>query len=370
MEPPPPRGEVPPPTPKPPALLDSHKRPLIGEYAQDFLTTPIELSGTIVGWLAIPPKNELTESIDIAFKASQNVVFLIIAGTLAILSICLSFPLARHFLMPLSQLGQATHALARGNYDVDLDLARRDELGTLAEDFNILANTLSTNENMRKRWIADVSHELRTPLAIIKGEVEAMQDGIRPLNQASLASVHQEVTHLEKLIQDLFELSNAELGALRYHKGPLNLNELVQESLEKYDHSFSQKSFAISASLPEKALIIEADETRLTQLLDNLLGNICKYTEPGAKVSIHLKQAGRMAQLCIEDSGPGVPPEALSHLFDYLYRVEHSRNRATGGSGLGLAICKRIVEAHNGRIQAQASALGGLAMIIHFPLYH
>ncbi len=364
----PPPGEPPPREPRHPTLMDAQKQPVIGEYHDKYLTVPIALDGTTVGWLAMPPKKELTEAVDIAFRANQNLVFLVVAGVLSLSSICFSFPLARHFLKPLSKLGQATHALAQGHYDVELDHRRRDELGTLAEDFRTLAETLKNNEGMRKRWIADISHELRTPLAIIKGEIEAMQDGIRPLSQENLSSLHQEVRHLEKLIQDLFELSNAELGALKYQKSQLDLREILQDSIDKHDRQFQCKDFVVNCIVPSLAVPVYGDETRLTQLIDNLLGNTVKYAEDRAQIMITLAGDDHRAELTIEDSGPGVPPEALPYLFDHLYRVEHSRNRALGGAGIGLAICKKIVDAHNGTIRASQSTQGGLAVTLQIPL--
>nr|WP_253938133.1 ATP-binding protein [Hahella sp. HN01] len=286
------------------------------------------------------------------------------------IALLIALPLARQFVTPIKRLAVATRQLAQGAYDVELKVSGKDELGQLARDFHQLAQTLQSNETARRRWIADISHELRTPLAIAKGELEALVDGVRPTNRDNLLSIQQEIEHLQKLINDLYELTNAEVGALRYQKDEEDLRLILQHALDRHHANFTAAGFQLIHDLAPSPAMVWADATRLSQLLDNLFSNTCKYADPGAQVRVSLNVDHDQVRLRIEDSGPGAPDEALPKLFDHLYRVENSRNRNTGGSGLGLAICRKIVEAHEGDISASRSPLGGLAIDVTLPAYH
>jgi two-component system sensor histidine kinase BaeS len=249
-----------------------------------------------------------------------------------------------------------------------MQLQRNDELGQLARDINELASTLAHNDTVRKRWLADTSHELRTPISILKGELEAMLDGVRPVNKAGIQSLHHETLQLQKLVEDLHELNNADIGGLRYYKQSVDLVALLEEQLQRHRPVFDNAGLQLQLSNHPKILNAWVDSSRLHQLLDNLLNNSLKYTTCPGKVQIKLQQQGNNALLVISDSAPGVPDAALDKLFEHLYRVDNSRNRLTGGSGLGLAICRRIVEGHHGTITASHSELGGITITITLPL--
>jgi two-component system sensor histidine kinase BaeS len=289
---------------------------------------------------------------------------------LLILVIIISIPLSRHFVKPIRRLEESMRLLNQGNFDVKLAVTGKDELASLSLNFNDLASTLEQNESSRNKWLANVSHELRTPLAIIKGEIEAMQDGIRPLNIENLSSLSEEVIHLQKLINDLGELSNAEIGAMRYQKQRLNLVNLVEQNLVRHQQYADQTNFKINIKLINSKLLVWADETRINQLIDNIIKNSFKYTDSPGTINVELSTNDNNAVVIIEDSAPNVPEELLDNLFEHLYRVENSRNRKTGGSGIGLALCKNIVEAHQGTISAYQSPLGGIGIRCTLPLVY
>jgi len=227
---------------------------------------------------------------------------------------------------------------------------------------------LEDNENARQRWIADISHELRTPLAILRGEIEAIIDGVRESNVKSMTSLHQEVIQLTRLVNDLYELSLSDLGALNYKKTELDIVDLVTSSIASFEDSFAQKNIEMQQHLTSQAIMIVGDKERLLQLLTNLLKNTLKYTDPNGILKIDISQNAEQAILNIQDSPPGVSDRDMPKLFDRLFRVESSRNRALGGAGLGMAIVKNIVEAHQGEIEAQNSPLGGLWITIKLPI--
>ena len=275
--------------------------------------------------------------------------------------------LARVFLQPLKRVAAATHRLAAGSYDTRVAVGSRDELGRLAEDFNRLAESLERNETLRRRFMADVSHELRTPLTVLSGELEALEDGVRPLSRESLASLRGEVNALAKLVNDLNQLALADVGALAYRKETVDIAPLVQQAIESHRERVAERGLALEASLDQGALVF-ADADRLQQMFRNLLENAARYTDRGGRVRVALRRADGQVAIEFDDTAPGVPSEALPHLFERFYRVEGSRSRADGGTGLGLSICRSIAAAHGGDIAASASPLGGLRVSVTLPV--
>jgi len=285
-----------------------------------------------------------------------------------LVSSALAIPLSFLLVRRIRKVTRATRKLVKGEFSYRIQDTSQDELGQLATYFNELAQTLEATDSARKRWIADISHELRTPLAVTSGEIEAMIDGIRPATEQNLRSALEEIKHLNRLIDDLYQLTNADIGALHYHKAPLDLGALVVNELAHFQSAATQAGLSLKYTSTASDIMLPADASRLKQLLHNLINNALKYTDAPGEIRVSLAQENKHAVLCIEDTAPGVPPESVSKLFDPLYRVESSRSRKTGGSGLGLAICRQIVLGHQGLIKAQPSALGGMKITIHLPL--
>ena len=351
-----------------PSLLDADKQLILGRINQKFSLQAIHLKGDLIGYLALPPKTKLTDEFDLAFLAQIKANLLYIVLGLFLIIILVAVPLSRHFVRPIKRLEHAMRSLNNGDFKVKTDVVGNDELASLSLHFNDLAKTLEQNESSRNTWLANISHELRTPIAIIKGEIEAIEDGIRPLDLKSLSSLNDEVNHLHKLVNDLSALSNAEIGAMRYQKDQLNLAEIVRHNLLRHQQQANELSITINQQLIKSDVIIWADETRINQLIDNLINNSFKYTQTPGTIHLSLTKEASQAVLTISDSFPSVPDNSLAKLFDHLYRVESSRNRKTGGSGLGLALCKKIMSAHQGTIKASHAKQGGLKISCTFPL--
>ena len=355
------------PTPPKYSLLNQDKTLLIGLYADDFVEQAILVNDNVVGYVALPPAEQITDKFDLQFVDEINQYLLwVLAGIFAVI-VTVTIPLSSHFVRPITRLKKAVVKVNSGKLTTRLPITGNDELATLARNFNDLAATLEQNEVSRKRWLADIAHELRTPLAIIKGEVEAMEDGIRPLSLANIKSIADEVSHLQRLINDLNELNQAEIGAMRYQKSAIDLNQLVHLNAERHRGLLKSQGLSLTVDLPKYKIKCWADATRLNQLIDNLFSNCAKYTDEPGQVSLLLQQEKGQACLYLEDSTPGVTADELDKLFEHLYRVDSSRNRNTGGSGIGLALCKNIVRAHQGEITASASKLGGLMIKITIP---
>jgi len=340
----------------------------INTRASERAQIAIESNDKVIGWVSIPQRKNITEGFELLFIQQQRKAFWLMSLVVIVLAGIIAFPLARHFVRPIEQLRDGANQLTQGQYQLKLPIKRNDELGVLARDFNELAITLEQNESSRKRWLADISHELRTPLAILSGEIEAMLDGVRPVSKQGIESMHEEVAHLSQLVNDLYELTKADIGGLSYRKSEIDLSELVQTKLNAYQHIFKEHKLSVNFDKPASAITLWADSTRINQLLDNLLTNAYRYTNEGGQIKLAIQHSQTQITLIIEDSEPGVSDQALAHLFDYLYRTEQSRNRESGGSGLGLAICKRIAEGHGGSMTAEHSALGGVAIRTQFPV--
>ncbi|MFM0606811.1 ATP-binding protein [Paraburkholderia sediminicola] len=330
---------------------------------------PVVYGGKVVGWLAVSGPDTLSNAADIAFQAQQKRATWEIAGVAVVLAALVALVLARIVLAPVKRLMNATHRLAGGDYTTRVPAGRRDELGRLAGDFNVLADSLQKTERSRRDFIADISHELRTPLAVLRGELEAIEDGVHVFNRDSLTSLQTEVNMLNKLIEDLYELSLSDVGALSYRKTPTHVAQLARASIEAMRESFKAKRIELDLTcVPEMASTTFAvDPARFVQLLKNLLQNSLRYTDPDGHVQVSLSQSASGWQLDVQDSLPGVPEAALKHLFDRFYRVDESRSRQNGGAGLGLSLCHAIVTAHGGTIDAKDSPLGGVWITARFP---
>ena len=193
-----------------------------------------------------------------------------------------------------------------------------------------------------------------------------MQDGIRKLNTERLDSLHTQIMNLHRLVDDLYELSMSDIGALNYQMSSIDINTVLNQCVDTFRDEYQEKNIEIQLRGNEQAQILNADSERLFQLISNLLSNSLRYTDANGETRIGVSAAGKELVLCFEDSAPAVPEEDLPRLFDRLFRVENSRSRETGGTGLGLAICRNIVEAHGGQITASLSELGGLKIQISF----
>ena len=298
------------------------------------------VNGAEVGAVIASPVERLTRNSDINFDRQQRQTSWLIVALSTLLAALATFPLARGLLAPVKRLVDGTHKLAAGDFTTRVAPTSEDELGRLAEDFNQLASTLEKNQQMRRDFMADISHELRTPLAVLRGELEAIQDGVQLARS-------KEICDTKGVPVDLIPLLEVAGGAFR--------------------ERFASRGLKLQFSLPD-SITVFGDRDRLMQLFNNLLENSLRYTDSGGSLKISAEQHDKTVRLTFADSAPGVSDDQLQKLFERFYRTEGSRNRASGGSGLGLAICLNIVEAHNGRIIAAHSPFGGVSITVELPL--
>ena len=320
-------------------VVDQKGRVLVGpreRVPEDGSRRNIVVNGVSVGAVIASPVERLTRNTDINFDRQQKRTSWLIVALSTILAALATFPLARGLLAPVKRLVEGTHRLAAGDFTTRVAVSSSDELGRLAQDFNQLASTLERNQQMRRDLMADISHELRTPLAVLRGELEAIQDGVRKFTPDSVTSLQAEVATLTKLVDDLHQLSMSDEGALAYQKTSVDIITLLEVAAGAFRERFASRGLTIAVSLPENATVF-GDGDRLMQLFNNLLENSLRYTDSGGRLLISASQTGRRIILDFADSGPGVSDQQLERLCERFYRAEGSRNRASGGSGLGLA---------------------------------
>jgi two-component system sensor histidine kinase BaeS len=349
-------------------LVDRDGVAVVGDpdIARSALSLPIEVDAVSVGTLYLGSLPQLRGDTDLAFAREQLRIAVVAGVAILAMALLLAFTLARWLLDPVRELAAGTRALAAGDYGRRVGDRRRDELGALAQDFNHLAHTLEQHREARRRWGADIAHELRTPLSILRGEIQALQDGVRAPTPAALNSLHAECERIGNLIEDLYQLSLADVGALDYVFEEVDLAELLTEAVGAQRHGFHDAGIALDLDIGATSPV-RADARRIGQLIDNLLANARRYTDAPGQVRVNLQATGADVRMAFEDSPPGVPDASLPLLFDRLYRVDPSRNRAAGGAGLGLAICEAIVVAHGGTLKAAHATLGGLRIEVLLP---
>lgn len=292
-------------------------------------------------------------------RASFNEALRYAALAAALVAVVISFYLSRSVIAPIAAMSLATQRIADGRYDERVQVRGADELAQLATRFNQMAEKLNEVEAMRRQLIGDVSHELRTPLTAIKGSMEGLMDGVLPATQETYQEIHREADRLNCLVDDLQELSRVESHAYQLDLRPVEVSTLVQTVTKRLSPQAESKRISLDLDLAPDLPRVRADEDRAVQILTNLAGNALQYTPENGTVILSAKQVDREIQISVRDTGIGIPPEHLPHLFDRFYRADKSRSRRSGGgSGIGLTIARALVEAHGGRIWADSAGEG------------
>ena len=365
-----------------------------GQYPLRVFTFPIVVRGRMVNVL------QVGMSLEGLLRERQN--FLWALATLTPLALLLAggggWLLARRVLRPVDQLTQAARRIEAERLAERLEGAEvDDEFGRLARTLNEMLARLESGFAQIRRFSADASHELRTPLTILRGEIEvALRSAREPQEyQRVLASAMEEVERMARLVDDLLLLSRADAGALRWEEGPVELDRLVEEVAKQGDVLGRAREIHVGIQRLEP-LIVQGDEQRLRQLLLNLVDNAVKYTGPAGRVTLSLVRVGgevdeptsppseasllrpsaqspdrpttEWAEIVVEDTGVGIPAEALPRIFERFYRVDGARSREAGGTGLGLCIAKTIAEAHGGSIQVRSTPGAGSTFTVLLPL--
>jgi two-component system, OmpR family, sensor histidine kinase BaeS len=348
-------------------------RPTLASPLALFIERPITLNGKVIALARMRPGAHVPDAVEARFLRSQYLGILAVSLALLFLALASAWWVARRLARPLHAVQAATDRIARGEFDVRLHgrqegEGRTDEIGDLVRNVNRMAEGLQRLEGARRRWLAEISHELRTPLSVLRGETEALMDGVRPLRPEAIASLHEDVLRLGKLVDDLHLLAMSDLQSLPCTFDDLDVLPLIQRAVARFQPLAAAKGLELDFQMGTlTTLPVHWDSARIEQLLSNLLENSVRYTDAPGCIVLALKCQGDMVTLEIEDSAPGVPETELSRLFEPLYRADSARSRHRGGSGLGLAISEAIVRSHGGRIEVAPSSLGGLRIYVELP---
>jgi len=319
-----------------------------------------------IGWLIAHPIDVRADREAERFLDRVQWTLGVAALAAAALALSLGWLLARGLTRPLRDLTIATRAVAEGDLNRQVEVRSQDELGELAASFNRMSARLASSMDARRQMTADVAHDLRTPISIILGHLDAIEDGVVPTADG-LRVIRDEAGRLERLVQDLQVLAMADAGALPMARERQPIQPLLEQAIASRLPLARAKGVALELHAEPDLPVIEADATRISQVLDNLLENALRHTPRGGTVSLDAQVREDQIEIAVQDSGGGIDPQALGRVFDRFYRADPSRHREGGGSGLGLAIARSIVEAHGGRISA-GSAGGGAVITFSLPL--
>jgi len=317
---------------------------------------PVMVNNTLVGTILVTPNNFAgTNTPAGQFLSSMNRSIILSVVFASILALILGAILFFEITAPLRRLNKAASAIAQGDLSQRVSIRSHDELGELSQTFNQMAESLDRNETQRQHLMADIAHELRTPITVIQANLEAMLDEVLPLDVEHVAALHDETLLLSRLVGDLRLLSQAEAGVLKLERQETEIGSLIQRVMEKIKVQAQQNGINLDVEIQDNLPRIWIDADRITQVLNNLIGNALRYTPRDGKIAVSATKSTGSAnaiQISVTDTGPGIDPKALPFVFDRFYRADQSRARNSGGSGLGLAIVKQLVEAHGGKVEA------------------
>lgn len=336
----------------------------------------IQVAGQNVGSLVVegPPGLAMAGRAGQQFLEEVNQA-LLLAGLIAvIMALILGLLLARGLTRPLARLTIATRAMAAGDLDQRVKPGGGDELDELAGSFNVMAAALAANERQRQQLFADIAHELRTPLSVIRGQLEAMLDGVLELSPENLSLAHEETILLGRLVDELRALSLAESGQLPLEKRRLDLGAVAGNMQAAFDPLAEADGIHLELVVAPDLPLVLADEARIQQVLGNLLSNALRHagqgeaTNPEVRLLVTTPGSAGVVRVSVADNGPGLSPEAQKHVFDRFWRSDAGRSRDRGGSGLGLAISRGIIIAHGGQIWVDSVPGDGATFTFELPV--
>ncbi len=351
-----------------------------GLYISLPLRSNEQANGQIIGaMLLAEPEQYPTGFSPYDFLANVNQAIFITGLVVAFIVLIFSMLLARRLTRPLESLTAAAEQMKSGNYSQRVTPPKsRDELERLTVSFNAMAGTIESDvnelrrqEQLRRDLLANIAHDLATPLTAIQGFSEALADDViadAGARQETAQLIGREVQRLRRLVGDIQDMTSLESGRAHLDLAPLDLHSLVDETLAVMRPECEQAGISVQNEIAPTTPLVLADSDRITQVLLNLLDNARRHTPAGGKLTVGARPAGKMLTVCVSDTGTGIDPADLPHIFERFYRVDRARTTSTGGSGLGLAIVKAIITAHGGTISAESSMGQGTHIQFTLPL--
>jgi signal transduction histidine kinase len=328
----------------------------------------LEIDGNIVGYLLPESNTKISQAATQSLVSRINRAAFTAAIFASLVALALALFLSYRLLRPVRELTKAAQSLAAGDLSQRVPVRGNDELATLANTFNQMAGSLELSETQRRAMTADIAHELRTPLAVQRAHLEALEDDIYELNLDSLKPIVEHNYLLTRLVEDLRMLALADSGQMDLVRTPTDFLPLVKRVTARLEPQAGERQIEIQTTLDESCPPLSLDPQRIEQILHNLLDNALRYTPDGGVIRVQCKVVDHQCSLTVHDSGPGIPPEEQSLIFERFYRADKSRSRTDGGTGLGLSIARKIAQAHGGDLTAANHPAGGAVLTLTLPL--
>lgn len=316
-------------------------------------------SDQVLGYMliAIPGAPQLGSS-EQRFLTRTRGILIAVAALAVLLGLAVSAVFSRSLTAPLQRLATAARAVGRGEIGKRVPVEGTSEVAEVARAFNEMTAALAKAEKLRQNLVSDVAHELRTPLSVLQGNLRAILDDVYPLNKAEIARLYDETRILARLVDDLQELAQAEAGALRFNIVPTDVGRILHAATARFEPAAEAKGIRLVCQVPDGLPAAQADPDRVSQILNNLITNALRHTPQGGQITLSAIAREGFVEVSVADTGEGIAPQDLSHVFDRFWRADRSRSRAGGGAGLGLAIVRALVEAQGGQVRAASDGPG------------
>ena len=306
--------------------------------------------GTLLAISTIPVKPSIGSDFLNAVTRSTWITG-VITGVLGLI---IGFFLFRQIVAPIQAVTGAASKIAAGQLHQRVPVKSNDEVGMMARTFNQMADSLERDQKLRQNMIADIAHELNTPLTVLQANLEAMVDGVLPMNVNEVTSLRDETALLSRLVADLRLLSLAETGQLKLDKTTISVPDLIQRAVEPLKTQAAERQIEINVNASKDLPLVSVDPDRMSMVLRNLVNNALRYTPPNGRIDLHAEKNNEAMTIQVADSGSGIQANDIPYIFDRFYRADKSRSRNSGGSGIGLAIVKQLVEAHHGDVKVDS----------------
>lgn len=331
----------------------------------------IEVNGQLVGRLvvAVPIQSAIFGPLERRFFDRVRELLLAGAALAGVLGVLLGVAFSRNLSAPLQRLADAARAVANRDFSRRVEVGGSAEVAQVSQAFNEMAAALQQGEELRKNLVADIAHELRTPLSVLQGNLQAILDDVYPLDKAEISQLYDQTRLLSRLVEDLRELALADAGQLHMNLQPTDIGQVLHTTCDHVAPAAEALGVALTTEIPRGLPLVQADPDRVAQVLHNLLSNALRYTPPGKSVTVSAAAKGATVEVTVADTGEGIAPGDLPHIFDRFWKADHSRTRgdpSLSGSGLGLSIAQSLVKAQGGRIWAESTL--GQGATFHFTL--
>lgn len=303
-----------------------------------------------------------TEKPQLIVPRGLTIALLLVAAFTAIIT--------RFLTKPIRELIKGAQEVAKGHFGIQVKVRSKDEISQLKKTFNQMSQRLADYHQSRKELFADISHEIRSPLARIQSDAEILidRDMDKKEREQHLKAICEDVNGINQVIEDLSMLTKIEFNQLQLSPKPASIQQLLKQEISKFRLQMEKKNISLKEFITPSIPLVTMDDKRIGQVISNLLTNSLRYTPQGGNIEIGLEKNGALVRIWVKDTGPGIPKEALTRIFNRFYRVDKSRSRISGGTGLGLAIAKHFVEAHGGSIQAESEVGKGTCISFTIPL--